>query len=348
MEDEIAKLESEVRDFRVAENYEEVTAQYERTRREWRSTSNELNSLRSSLRQIDESLKEQPDVSLDDVRRVYASARVELPEAVKKNLSEVEQFHTDLTRSRSLRLTSEKHRVERRIVEVEDSLEKLNKTKDQYYQFVGTHGALSEYETLLNTLADRRRIASRLVEFQGLKKTCDERWQRNKLEMSAEDVRTSQYLAAAASLKQAISDRFRGMARRIWPSKTSGLVIENNDGENLIRFDIEARIEGDASDGTAESKIFCFDMTVLISQRNHSVRFVMHDNRLFPGIDPRQRAEVFRIAHQSGVAQDCQYIASLNEDNFTAIRDIMEEDEFTEVLQKHVVLPLLYFRRLPQ
>lgn len=341
LEDEISRLEIKVRDFRVADNYEEISASYEKVRRSWKEANNELSSHRSSLRQIELSLQEQPDVSLKDVRRVYKSVQIDLPELVKKHLDEVEQFHLDLTRSRSLRLTSEKHRIERRIAEIEGILKNLNREKDEYYHFLGTHGALAEYEILLNTLSDRRRIAGRLIEFQQLKKTCDERWQRVKLEMSEEDVRTSEYLAAAVSLKQMISERFRGMARRIWPSLSSGLLIENNDGDNLIRFDIEARVEGDASDGKAESKIFCFDMTVLLSQQNHSVRFLMHDNRLFPGIDPRQRAEIFRIAHELGLKHDCQYIASLNEDNFVAMRDVMEANEFEAVLRKQVVLELM-------
>ncbi|TWT66658.1 DUF2326 domain-containing protein [Allorhodopirellula solitaria] len=341
LEEDIKKLEIEASDFRVADNYEEVTAKHDAVRREWKQASNELDSLQSSRRQIEQSLKEQPDVSLEEVARVYEATEVSLPESVVKQLHDVEVFHEELTAMRAVRLTKEKHSVERRISDIEALIESLNQKKDEYFKFLGSHGALQEYETLLNTLADRRQVAARLTEFQRLKKSCDERWQRNKLEMSEEAIRTSEYLEAADAITNALSDRFRSMARRIWPQKTSGLVIENNDGDNQIRFDIDARIEGDASDGTAESKIFCFDMTVLIEGRNHSMKFLMHDNRLYPGIDPRQRAELFRVASELSEKYDCQYIASLNEDNLAAMKTIMDDKEYESLLISKVELELM-------
>ncbi|MEO1527076.1 MAG: DUF2326 domain-containing protein [Planctomycetota bacterium] len=341
LEEETARLEAEATGFRVAENYEEVTLKHDTVRRKWRQANNELSSLKSALRQIAKSLTEQPDISTADIAKVYKEAEVSLPNALVKQLSDVESFHEQLTESRILRLTNEKHAIERRVAELGIEIELLNSQKDEYYQFLGSHGALNEYETLLNTLADRRQLAAKLREFQELKKTCDDRWQRNKLEMSEETIRTSEYLEAAEALTDTISERFRSMARRIWPTKTSGLIIENNDKDNLIRFDIDARIEGDASDGTAESKIFCFDMTVLLEGQSHSVGFLMHDNRLYPGIDPRQRAELFRVASELCEKHDCQYIASLNEDNLTAMSDIMNAEEYDSLLTSKVRLNLM-------
>ena len=237
-------------------------------------------------------------------------------------------------------LTSEKHQIERRITELKGEIAKLDRAKDEYYQFLGSHGALQEYEAILNTLADRRRRAERLSDFQKLKEDCQERTQRNKLEMSEENIRTTEYLKEAKTLTDGISERFRNMARRIWPGRNCGLVVHNNEGESKLRFNIDAKIQGDASDGTNEAKIFCFDLTVLLGCQNHRLEFLMHDNRLYSEIDPRQRAELFRVAWELSKQNDCQYIASLNEENLVAMRDIMAADEYASVLASNIGLEL--------
>ena len=341
LEEEVAKLEKEASEFRVAENYEDVSSKADETRRQWRQLRNELNSLKSSSRQIDASLEVQPEVSLDEVRELYRTANIELPGSVVRKLEEVTKFHQDLVASRTSRLTTEKHSIERRISALEAEVKKLDTAKDEYYQFLGTHGALQEYETLLNTLADRRKLASRLADFKSLKSDCDDRWRQNKLEMSEEGIRATDYLKASKELTDEINERFRLMARRIWPDHTSGLLVDNDDGDNKQRFKIDARIQGDASDGISESKIFCFDMTALLGSRNHNMQFLMHDNRLYPGIDHRQRAELFKIADELSSENDCQYIATINEENLVGMKGIIEPEQYNALLTSNVVLELM-------
>lgn len=245
LDEEIETLQKQAADFQVAENYKQISADAEDTRRAWQRARNELDSLQSSQRQIEASLTEQPDVSTDDVRQMYETAQVELPDAVQKRLDEVTAFHQELVESRSRRLTSEKHGIERRIEELKAEIQSLDAKKDQYYQFLGSHGALQEYEALHNKLSDCQRRADRLREFRRLEQEYQERSQHNKLKMSQENIRTTEYLKAAKTLTDEMNDRFRSMARRIWPKHTCGLVVHNNEGENKVRFDIDARIQGD-------------------------------------------------------------------------------------------------------
>ena len=341
LDEEIRKLKTEATEFRVAENYEQIVSQAEETRRTWQRAKNSLNSLESSERQIKNSLIEQPDVTADDVRRIYEQATIEFPDVVKRRLDEVTKFHRSLVESRSRRLTSEKHDIERRIADLKVEIKDLDDAKDKYCQFLGSHGALQEYDALHNKLADSQRRADRLREFQHLEQDCKERSQKNKLEMSQENIRTTEYLKAAKTLTDDVNERFRSMARLIWPNHTCGLVVHNNERDNKIRFNIDAKIQGDASDGIGETKIFCFDMTVLLGRHNHNLQFVMHDNRLYQGIDPRQSAELFRIADELSRQSNCQYIATLNESHVSAMCDNVDSpEEFNNFLNSHTVLEL--------
>lgn len=341
LDEEIEDLEKKASAFQVAENYEDIVAEAESTKAAWRRASNELNFLQSALQQIEASLVEQPDVSAEEVRRMYEAAMVELPLAVKQQLEAVTDFHRELVESRSRRLTLEKHQIERDILQTKKQITDLDAKKDEYYRFLGSHGAFQEYEALHSKLSDRKLRASRLREFKRLEEDCRERTQRNKLEMSQENIRTTEYLQAAKDITDHVSMRFRSMARRIWPTHTCGLVIRNNEGENKVRYDIDPRIQGDASDGISETKIFCFDMTVLVGKRNHSIDFLMHDNRLFQGIDPRQCVELFRIADEVSRQNGCQYIASLNEATLHTLKDNMADPiEFSPLFESNTVLEL--------
>lgn len=338
---EIAELRRKVDNFRVAENYEDIRQQAQVTKRQWKIATNKLHRLENVLTNIEQSLKTQPDLDGSVVANTYKSLGKELPDLVVKRLEEVTEFHTELIRTRVQRLTTDKHRIQRERKSVLAQIEQLDVEKDNYFQFLGSHGELVEYQALVNSLNVAERQAEKLTEFDVLDKQRKERTQKCKLEMQEENIRASESLEASADHIDGVLDIFRDMALRIWPGKVSGLVIRNNEGQNLIRFDIDARIEADASDGVSETKIFCFDMTVMSLQKNHAMRFLAHDNRLFPNIDPRQRAEVFRIAADYGTKFDFQYIATINQTDLEAMRSEMTDDrEFETLFKQSTVLEL--------
>ena len=129
------------------------------------------------------------------------------------------------------------------------------------------------------------------------------------------------------------------MAKMFYPKKKSGLLIENNIGENQLRFNIEAKIEDDSSDGVNEVKIFCFDLLLLMQKRT-AIEFLMHDSRLLANMDPRQRATLYRVAYDACKDEGFQYITTINEDALLTVENIMDEEEFQEIIGKSIVLTL--------
>lgn len=338
LEEKINKLTKQISEFKVAENYDEVRRRAQRVKKESKLANGELYRLSQVLLNIERSLKEQPDLDGNFVVETFKSFGAELPEVVSKRVEEVSAFHEKLVRTRIERLTLEKHDVERRISSLESEIDGLNQRKDEYFSFLGTHGELAEYETLVNSLNDLNRQAEKLNEFKKLNLETKKRLQKCELELQQENIRANEYLQSVDEHTSRVLDWFREMARRIYPSHPSGLVIENNEGTNLQRFDIEAKIEADASDGIGEAKIFCFDMTVLSLQQNHQIKFLAHDNRLYPGIDPRQRAELFRIAAEYGKKMNIQYIATINEVDLQAMSGVLEKDEYESLFNPSAIV----------
>ena len=121
--------------------------------------------------------------------------------------------------------------------------------------------------------------------------------------------------------------------------KRRELLIKNNIGENKQRFNIEARIADDTGDGINDIKLFCFDWTMLSARRNHGVQFLVHDSRLISDVDPRQVAELIRVANEYCVRYDCQYILTINNSQIDAIRDELGE-EFSTLIERNEVVRL--------
>ena len=340
LEEEITQLESSLRDFRVAENYEEIERESQETKRRWRELRNEKHVLEQALQQIAHSVREHPDVAASEVAEVYAAAARRLPDLVLRQLHEVERFHRDLLSARRKRLNQERHTLETRLRQLDPELHRLEKLKDQHLQFLREHGAFAEYLVLSDRLADRKHQAQKLHDYRALSSEYGRRMQQTKLRMAEETVKASQYLEDSRTIVDENSERFRTLARRLYPGVPCGLVVRNNEKENELRFDIEAKIHADASDGINECKVFCFDVTLLIARHNHRMNFLVHDSRLFSDMDPRQRAEVFRIAAEYTAHGGLQYIATLNQDLIEGMRSELTEEEFDKLVTQNVVLEL--------
>ena len=106
---------------------------------------------------------------------------------------------------------------------------------------------------------------------------------------------------------------FRELSRMFYPESQAGITINNNEGDNQIRYDIEAKIHSDSSDGINSVKIFCYDLTLLFKGRKHIIDFVFHDSRLFSNIDEKHCSELFKIVKNRFQLNNKQYIASINQ-----------------------------------
>ena len=140
---------------------------------------------------------------------------------------------------------------------------------------------------------------------------------------------------------------FREMATNLYPNNVSGITVANNESENTIRYNIDAKIESDSSDGIGDAKIFCYDTSILFKGCNHKIDFLFHDNRIFSDIDPRQTTDILKAMYVLTNKEDKQYIISLNRNQIDSIRNLVKEDpnlitedEYNNIIEKNICLVL--------
>ncbi len=326
LEASIADLTANIQAFQVAEDYAERRIASDHLHQRLMQLSDEEVILTNLIGDIDSSLQVRADVAPRDLIQLYEEASIALPELVLKRLADVEEFHRRLHENRRKRLLIDRRNAELELSAVQKKREVLQHELDTELQYLAAHRALDEYtenNRYLSELTARRRKIQDYVDLLAL---YEEQSQRIRLEMGQASLDTSHYLRESKSYLDDLMERFRNFAHELYGAIPSGLVIQNNDGINQLRYNIEAHIPFDAADGINQGKIFCYDLLLLTLHQNHSMSFLFHDNRLFAEMDHRQRYGLFRLADRVCREQNLQYIASVNEDMVESVREVSGAD----------------------
>lgn len=340
LEEQIEKLDENLRDFKVAEDYQEVQIKADQIEKELFAVNNKVILMQNNIDNIDNSLKITPSTNKNDIKAIYEEVKIYFSESMSKTLDDLEAFYEKLIINRKKRLLEQKNKLKfeqnNKIIDAK----KLQKELDKLMQYLGEHQALDLFVTINNKNAELKSRRDNLKRYQELQMECkDKERQAEKSQLELTEV-TESYLKEIESDIVELRDYFRSLAKKIYPDSVAGLTIKNNDGENQLRFNIDAKIESDTSDGINNVKIFCYDLTLLFKGHNHRINFIFHDSRLFDGIDERQKADIFKTAHEEFTEVNKQYIATVNQNQIDEIKKYLKEDEFKNIITKNIVLTL--------
>jgi uncharacterized protein YydD (DUF2326 family) len=333
--EEIWRLDEELRRFEVAANYYEIQQEADRLANTLFELRNHAVLVRNAIDSIDASLKQRPDIAKEKVLAAYSEvARSFKPETIR-HLDEVERFHHTLLENRIARLSKDKLKFLKELKDTEQVMQRDQVDLDKKLALLGNSRALDQFVAITNRISELRADAQKLKDFKELKQKYSDMLANISSSLSAGIIKANAYLVEHGSEIEARLSPFRTLAKRFYPRAPAGITLRNNEGDNQIRFDLDVRIQNDASDGINEVRLFCFDMTLLLA-KSHKVQFVVHDSRLYSDIDPRQRAVLFKTAHEVTKGAGLQYIATLNQDQIEGMADQFSEDELATIINNNV------------
>ncbi|WP_460692245.1 DUF2326 domain-containing protein [Mucilaginibacter puniceus] len=334
--DKIKKLEIDLSKFNVAEDFYDIKKEADRLRIELDNAQNQIVLLQGQVHNIEESLKTTPDIKRDSIERIYREAAVILSEVALKKLDELEKFYIHLTTNRQKRLLDQKNELIRQIDVVTDKFTREKVAFDNTLKYLDTHQALDVFVRLTNRLADLKSEKENLERYDQLLKQYQD--QKIKLDQKfvEETLKTSTYLTEADGVIKDLRDFFRDLAKRFYPESAAGITVYNNDGDNQLRYNFDAKIEADASDGINSVKLFCYDLTILLSGYGHHMNLLFHDSRLLDGIDPRQVAELFKVLKDLILPTRKQYILTINQNQLEEVKPYLTADEYRTIIEDNI------------
>lgn len=340
LEEQIQKLDKNLSNFKVAEDYRDVQKEADRIEKELFAINNKIILIQNNIESVNKSLEIETKTNQDDITKVYEEANVHFSENLQKTLTDLESFYEKLVTNRKKRLLEQKTKFESEIAAKSDAANKLKNELDRLMKYLGDHQALDVFLTLSDKSAHLKTKLESLKKYQSLQSEYKEKLREAEKINLEQSEATETFLAEIESDINTLRDYFRSLAKRFYPNAVAGLTIVNNDGENLQRYNIDAKIESDNSDGINNVKIFCYDMTLLFKSQNHNINFVFHDSRLFDGIDERQKAELFRILNEEFDSSRKQYIATVNQNQLAEIKSYLDPELFDKIVTNNTVLTL--------
>jgi uncharacterized protein YydD (DUF2326 family) len=347
LEEKISSLTKELTDFNIAENFHEIQQQADNKAAEIQTITNQEFSLNHALKQIEKSLQIKTDISFLQVTNLYKNAGLQIPELIQKRLDDVQNFHIDLLKSRTNKLTNEKEKILLKQKEIEEKRLALSKEHDNLLRYLKGKGALEQRDALKQQLSDFQKKKEALSQGQKLFQQYEIKKSELKGLLDKENTETEKYLNYSEEGKEIKASNlkfFRKLANEFYNHEKNGFIIENNSGNAQVRFTLHPHIDYDSSDGINEVKIFCFDWMLLLGQHRHQNKCLIHDSRLFDAMDPRQASTALRIAIKMCEENNMQYIITLNESKYNEILHELEQYEFyseLELIKKSKVKPEL-------
>lgn len=339
-EDKVKDLSEKIRKFIIADDYYKIKKDADEISGKLRDQRNKATLITNAIKNIENSIEIQPDISKEEIVRLYKEAQFIFNKKVTKQIEEVEAFNEKLLNDRYKRLSEEKKRLARDLKDFESNIKILGESVNEKLQYLNAYGALEEYTALNRQLSDYMIKMEKLSSYRDLINKYKNEQEIIKIELSKENIETNNFLIEAKSVLVENINLFKYFAQQFYDNKKAGIEVINDEGVNLQRFKVVAKIQDDVGDGVNEVKIFCFDWTLLKAKHNHNVEFIVHDSRLLSDMDPRQRTTVFKLAYEN--TKDCnfQYIISANEDSLESVKQIMTANEYESVIENNIILNL--------
>lgn len=340
VKEDILKLENDLKSFNVADDYYEINKDADRIKLEIDKAKNKIVLLENQIVNIEETRRISPDIKRENIEKIYKEASAVFNQESLKTLEDLEKFYKHLSSNREKRLLDKKNELLRSLDDLRENIEQKKVELDSKLKYLDTHQALDIVLKLKDKLLDLKAKEDNIQRYDAL----ISKYQKSKIKTEKDFItsteKTQYYLDDAKEVIKSTTDFFRELAKRFYPSSTAGITVRNNDGDNQIRYDIDAKISADRSDGIGNIKIFCYDITILLKGFAHRVNCIFHDSRLLSDTDPRQIAELFKILNEFIKVSGKQYILSLNQNQLDEVKKYLTEKEYQTIIQQNICLEL--------
>ncbi len=341
LEEQIKRFDDVLSNFKVAEDYSEVQLEADKVERELFALNNSVIMLQNNIENIGKSLKLSSDMKQEDIKTVYSESKIYFSENTSKTLDDLENFYNKLIINRKRRLTEQMNKLKLEQQNKKADVEKLQKKLDKLLMYLGEHQALDLFISLSNKSAELKAERDALRKYRELQSEYKKKKKQVGKNLWELTEVTENYLEEIRDDTVKLRNYFRSLAKKFYPKSVAGLTIDNNDGDNQLRYNIDAKIESDASDGINNVKIFCYDLMMLFKGHNHKINFIFHDSRLFDGTDERQKAEMFKTVYEMFTDTDKQYIATVNQNQLNEIiKHITDEERYDNFITQNTILTL--------
>jgi hypothetical protein len=320
-------LKDDLAAFKVDEQYADHQREADDLSAQLRILNESALALRRRQTEIEQVTKaEQPTLFMEPapvssetrLQELYDEVGLLLPDAVTRRFDEVTEFHASVVRNRQFFLRSELESTKSQLRSIEEEIRRVDAERAKVMglleqsmaldTFRAAEADLSRLETSIADLEQRLEQAEALAEGQ--------------LRLKAMSLQAETALRAERSERASLLDDamalFSRLGEEIYDDRSVSLLIEPTK-EGVLK--VVPKIDGDASTGISEVKIFLLDVVCLISaiRIGRAPRLLVHDSLLYDSMDDRQVASCLNIGARLADEHGFQYIVTMNSDRLESV-----------------------------
>ncbi len=342
IKDEVKRLESQLKNFIIAENYDKL-------KQEADSLTNQLNEYRNTIFFSEDKLKRKEQtfdssknisVDVNKIEDIFNEANFFFENRVTKTLEQSLEFHENLIKNRKKRLSTEISDLKLLIEELKLKRDKISKNRDLILKDLNNKGALEERDTLKDRIKSLEIQQKDLERFEHILSD----FKKDKTDLELESViikkKSISYLEEIKGNRNEIESKFRELVKRFYDNQGGYLRIEEAPTARYL-FNIESHIPRERSQGVGEVKIFCYDVLLYLLNKD-LLNFLAHDGCIFSEMDNRQKSTIFKVILElSKDDNDFQYFVNIGDSSLKEVldKDILTDEE-KEIIKKSIRLEL--------
>ena len=317
-----SRLESNLSEFRVDDEYVEHQSEANRISQTIREINDESLALEERKRDLKLAMLEENIIDANRTRKqlegMYAELGVVLPGAVMRRFDEVIDFHMSVTRNRRIFLQTELNSIEEKIAKLRSERAALDERRSSIMSLLNESMARETFRSIERELAELySSIADLERKLELVQSVSDAGLQLRSMMTKAEASVRAEVAERESVLKEAI-DQFQLLGSEIYGDRRDVLLLIEVTNKGVLK--VLPKIDGDASAGILGVKIFLLDIVCLVMaiKANRAPRILVHDSLLFDSMDDRQVASCLNIGARMADKYGFQYIVTLNSDRLAA------------------------------
>lgn len=331
IKDEIERLNTQLKHFIIAENFDKL-------KQEADSLTIEINDFRNRIFFTTKKLKtkelnyinsENTNIDIERIEELFNEANFFFEDKITKRLEQSQEFHNNLIYNRKKRLSAEIIDLKITIEKLQIDMTSISGKRDNILKDLNNKGALEERDTLkdrIKTLEDEKNDLEKyehiLSEFK-----------KDKSSLQVQDAIIKQesisYLEKNHKHLEFIQKIFRSLVKQFYDNQGGSFRIDEAPTAKYL-FNINSHIPKEGSQGVGEVKIFCYD--VLLYQLNKNLlNFLAHDGCLFSEMDRRQKSTIFKVILELIKEKDFQYFLNIGD---STLKEILDKDNEIDILNQ--------------
>lgn len=327
IDDEIDSLNNRIQNLKISQDINEISSRRTNLDQVIKKKSEQYQINNIKISKYEEIIQDSSsDITFNEISEIYNSAMIEIPEMLTKKLSEIELFYEDLIKDKNEIYVNQIAELKNKNSKLYEEIKKESIELDHLSKIIAENNSFKEaikiYENKsndkLNIETKISEITTKLSQLNSTKEI--------KADIDKYYIDLNEKFELYNSKINTYREFIYNIVEKVYGDERNPyLSINVSDGSykyKAMPVKIELSIDGDSGEGICAAKYLLFDY--LIMNYNKYLDILIEDSACFEGIDRRQITNILNEGIGISIANNKQYIVSLNKylvSNYNDIKD---------------------------